>query len=74
MFRTGSVQNITDLHVNYIYQTPGKSIHIGFVLEIDDCLLANCNAGTCIDGANTFTCDCDAGWEGTLCNEGNVQA
>ena len=40
-----------------------------FVLDIDDCTASSCqNGGLCIDGVNTFTCDCTGtGFEGTVC-------
>lgn len=35
--------------------------------ETDECNPDPCVHGTCIDGVNSFSCDCDPGWEGTDC-------
>jgi hypothetical protein len=37
--------------------------------NIDDCAGVNCSGnGLCVDGINSFSCDCSAGFEGQLCN------
>ena len=37
--------------------------------NIDDCEGVNCSGnGMCIDGINSFSCDCNVGFEGQLCN------
>ena len=36
--------------------------------NIDDCAARSCLRGNCVDGINTFTCDCEPGFNGTLCN------
>lgn len=37
--------------------------------NIDDCVGVSCSGnGICIDGINSFSCDCRAGFEGQLCN------
>ena len=37
------------------------------VVDIDDCVGVDCGAGTCVDGVNTQTCDCDVGFTGDNC-------
>ena len=38
------------------------------ISDIDDCVGNPCiNNGVCIDGANTYTCLCAAGFEGANC-------
>lgn len=40
-------------------------------VNINECAGVNCSGnGVCVDGINSFTCDCDAGFRGTLCAEG----
>ena len=38
-------------------------------VEIDDCLTAGCQNGTCEDLVNGFHCLCYPGWTGSLCVE-----
>ena len=39
-----------------------------FFSDINECGSSPCqNAGMCIDGLNSFTCNCAAGWTGTYC-------
>lgn len=39
-------------------------------VNIDDCPGQLCqNGGKCIDGVNTYTCDCPPEWSGKYCNE-----
>ena len=36
--------------------------------DIDDCDHNPCeNGGTCIDGINAYSCECDAGYFGDIC-------
>jgi hypothetical protein len=40
-------------------------------LDIDDCENIIClNGGTCIDGVNTYNCDCAEGYTGQTCETG----
>ncbi len=39
-----------------------------YSIDSDDCTPNPClNGGFCVDGANTFTCQCLPGYEGTRC-------
>ena len=39
--------------------------------DIDDCSRAPCqNAGTCVDGVDSFNCICVAGFTGEICQTG----
>ena len=39
--------------------------------DIDDCADGPCNnGGTCIDGVNSYICDCIAGYTGANCQTG----
>ena len=36
--------------------------------DIDDCVNHTCdNGGLCVDGVNTYTCNCSAGYTGVRC-------
>ena len=38
--------------------------------KIDDCVGVSCSGnGKCVNGVNSFTCNCTFGFTGTLCNE-----
>ena len=40
--------------------------------NIDDCVNQDCNGlGTCIDGVNSFSCNCDPPFTGLLCERIN---
>lgn len=40
-------------------------------IEIDECDSDPCqNGGTCNDLVNAFSCDCPAGYEGDMCENG----
>ena len=40
-------------------------------LDIDDCVNHTCaNGGLCVDGINTYSCNCSAGYTGERCLTG----
>ncbi|XP_052777788.1 von Willebrand factor A domain-containing protein 2-like [Mya arenaria] len=39
------------------------------IIDIDECASDPCVNGTCLDGANRFSCNCFPGYTGTVCNE-----
>ena len=41
-----------------------------FVVDIDECDPPPCNSGRCIDLVNGYTCVCDDGYEGEVCDVG----
>lgn len=41
------------------------------VSDGDQCVEQPCTNGTCKDDIGKFSCICNKGWEGVLCNYGN---
>ena len=42
-------------------------------LDIDDCTSDSClNGGACIDGVNSFTCNCRSGYSGAHCEHSKL--
>jgi len=39
------------------------------ITDIDDCKSHECVHGTCKDGVNNYTCDCQPGYEGEMCDK-----
>lgn len=43
------------------------------VLDINECNQGVCvNAVNCTNTPGSFTCNCQAGWTGELCDQGNI--
>lgn len=41
--------------------------------DVDECLHRSClNNATCLNTPGSFVCQCDAGWEGNICERGEV--
>ena len=41
------------------------------ITDIDDCMGQPCmNGGTCNDGVDSYNCTCPAGYNGTVCDNG----
>ena len=42
-----------------------------FFVDIDDCVSHTCtNGASCVDGINTYSCNCAAGFSGAYCETG----
>ena len=52
--------------------SPGQWLSFEFLIpDIDDCSPNQCqNSATCVDGVDSFSCTCAAGYEGDLCEIG----
>ncbi len=43
------------------------------VADIDDCVNHTCsNGGSCVDGVNSYSCNCLVGFTGDHCETGNM--
>jgi Notch-like protein len=46
---------------------------VSYTLDIDECSNNPChNGATCYDGLDGYTCQCPAGWNGKLCETGQL--
>ena len=53
---------------NFVASFMAPAVH---VLDIDDCIGVTCSFhGTCVDGVNSHTCSCEAGYTGRDCETG----
>ena len=59
-------------YVTYHIKIEYTSYQFGtFDLDIDDCQPNSCmNNGVCVDGVDSFTCDCAHGFAGDNCSIG----
>ena len=45
--------------------------HCVYLADIDDCVGVTCSGhGTCVDGVNSHSCNCNAGFTGYMCETG----
>ena len=51
-------------------------IHLCFNLDlIDDCVDVQClQGGVCVDGIQSYTCQCQEGWTGEHCDTGKISS
>ena len=68
----------TFLHPGFLSDLSYASFKIKFLVnilltDIDDCVNHTCaNGGSCMDGLNTYTCNCPPGFTGMYCQKGKV--
>ena len=43
-------------------------MYIFYLADIDDCVGQSCVHGSCVDGNDTYTCDCSEGYSGDRCD------
>ena len=65
-------ENVISIKLYFMhYQKLSRNTHNFFSIDIDDCASDPCqNGGTCIDGINSYTCNCDSGYSGSNCEIG----
>ena len=57
-----------------LYIKPPTSQNV-LTSDVDDCASRPCmNGATCVDGVNSYTCTCPAGYIGTMCGTGKYVA
>jgi hypothetical protein len=59
------------LFVDYTMRKDQKprNASVQIVIDFDDCVNSNCSNGTCVNGVDKYTCDCDAGYTGDFCEQ-----
>ena len=53
-----------------IMKTWGYELSFWDILEINECENSPCIHGNCSDHLNNYTCDCEAGYNGSNCQTG----
>ena len=77
MFRYSCLDNLAHITLRYLAHgilflifDVAETLCMGRVsifADIDDCVGVSCGNGTCVDGINDYTCDCDIGFTGISC-------
>jgi len=78
-YAISTTSTVSALNTNHIFILGGftgtasgtsmtSSYDIWHYGELNDCIGINCQNGTCVDGILTYTCNCNAGYNGTYCN------
>ena len=58
---------ILDISAGF-YTSTTMEYELPLFIDINECQGVTCVHGTCVDGVNSFTCHCETGWEGKLCD------
>lgn len=62
-------RNVLNTFQNIFFSECLRKMATSF-LDIDECASTPCqNGGTCADLINRYTCTCDSGYKGILCDE-----
>ena len=43
-----------------------------FITDINDCVNQSCGTGSCVDGVNSYSCNCSLGFTGDHCETGRL--
>eukprot|EP00494_Astrolonche_serrata_P029023 UN29290 len=60
-------QNVNAARNAFIYAA-SEEVLSHPMCDIDDCPNNECDQGECIDGLDSYTCECDDGFEGEMCD------